>query len=86
VPVGAQRLPIDPGQRHGIEHAFAVQPEHVRDHRSGGHFDQHHVVEPDPVEGIFQRQAALDLMRLDHRHQHVAHGQRRATQGHGVAA
>ena len=85
VPVGAQGLTIDPGQRQRIEHALAIQAEQLRNHSGGGHFDQHHVVQPDPVEGILQRQHALDLVRLDHCQQHVAHGRRWAPQSLRVA-
>ncbi|MNC17041.1 hypothetical protein D3C75_649060 [compost metagenome] len=86
MPVGAQRLPIHPGQRHRIEHALAVQPEHLRDDGGGGHLDQQHVVQADPVEGVLQRQHALDLVRLDHRQQHVVHGRWWASQRSRIAA
>jgi len=50
LPVGAQRLSIHPGQRHRIEHALAVQTQHLCDDGGGGHLDQQHVIQADPVE------------------------------------
>ena len=50
-----------------------------------GDLDQHHVVEADAVEAVLQRDHALDLVRLDHRGQHVAHRQRLLARGDGVA-
>ena len=44
--------------------------------RGGGDPDQHHVIEPDAVEAVLQREHALDLVRLDHRRQHVGHRER----------
>ena len=35
-----------------------------------------HVIETDAVEAVIERQHALDLVRLDHRRQHVAHRER----------
>jgi hypothetical protein len=43
------------------------------------------VIEPDLVEGIFEREAALNFVRLDHGREHVAHGQWRLARGDGVA-
>ncbi len=54
-------------------------------HGRGGDLHQHHVVEPHPVEAVLQRDAALDLVRLDHAREHVAHGERRLARGRGVA-
>ncbi|MNI30814.1 hypothetical protein D3C73_846730 [compost metagenome] len=76
VAIRAQALAVYPGQRHGVDDFVAVQPQHLGHHRGGRHLDQHHVVQADLVEGILQRDAALDFMRLDHAGQHVTHGQR----------
>ncbi len=77
VAVSPQALPVDPGQRQRIEDLPAGQAEHLRDHSGRGYLDQHDVVETNLVEGVLQRQAALDLVGLDHRRQHRAHGERR---------
>ena len=76
VAIGPQALTIDPRQRHGVEDLLAAQAKHVRDDSGRGHLDQDDMIEADLVEGIFERQAALYLVGLDHRRQHVAHGQR----------
>jgi hypothetical protein len=34
------------------------------------------VIETDAIEAVLQRRDALDLMRLDHRGEHVAHDER----------
>ncbi len=85
VPVGAQRLPVDPGEGHRVEDFVPGQAKHLRNHGGGGHLDQHHVVQADLVEGVFQCDAALDLMGLDHAREHVLHGQRLAPGGHVIA-
>ena len=36
------------------------------------------MVEADAVEGVFEREHALDLMGLDHRDEDIAHGERGA--------
>ena len=71
--VGAQRLAVDPGLRDGIDDLVVGTAQHLGDHRGRGHLDQHHVVEADAVEAVLEREHALDLVRLDHRRQHVAH-------------
>ena len=53
----------------------------LRDDRGGGDLHQHDVVEADAVEAVLERDHALDLVRLDHRRQHVAHRQRRLAGG-----
>ncbi|KAG1430687.1 hypothetical protein G6F57_022995 [Rhizopus arrhizus] len=79
--IGAQALAVDPGQRYRVDHFIAVQSQHLRHDGGGRHLDQHDVVQPDFVEGVLQRDAALDLVRLDHAGQHVAHGQGRFAGG-----
>ena len=38
--------------------------------------DEQHVIEPDAVEAVLERQHALDLVRLDHGCEDPAHGER----------
>ena len=74
--VGTQRAAIDPGigdRRHDL---LAAATEHAGNDRGRGNAHQQHVVQTHAVEAVLQRQHALDLMRLDHRGQYVAHGQR----------
>ena len=49
----------------------------MRHHGGRGHLHQNNVIQANLVEGVLQREAALDLVRLDHRRQHGAHGERR---------
>ena len=44
------------------------------------------MVQADLVEGVFERNHALDFVRLDDGGEHRAHGERRLAGGHGVAA
>ena len=81
VPVGAQALAVDPGERHRVDDLVVRQPEHLCDHRGGRDLDQHDVIEADAVEAVLQRDHALDLVRLDHRRQHRLHRQRRLARG-----
>ncbi len=77
VPVGAQRAAVDPRVRHGIDDLFARPAEHRRDDRGRGYAHQEHVVEPDAVEAVLEREHALYFVRLDHSRQDVAHAHRR---------
>ncbi len=61
------------------------EPEQRRDHGGRGHLHQHDVVQAHLVEAVLERDAALDLVRLDHRGEDIAHGERRAARGHVVA-
>ena len=83
--IGAQRLAIDPCQRHRIQDFIAGQAEHFGDDGGRGDLHQHNVVEADLVERIFERDAALDFMRLDHAGQHVFHRQRLLAGGDRIA-
>ncbi|CNT79696.1 Uncharacterised protein [Salmonella enterica subsp. enterica serovar Bovismorbificans] len=83
--ISAQRLPIHPRQRYRVEDLIARQPQHFSDHRGRGHFHQQHMVKPDTVEGVFQRDATLNFMGFDHPAQYLFHGQRRFAGGDGVA-
>ena len=57
------------------------QAKHVRDDGGRGDLDQHDVIEPDAVEAVLERDHTLDLVRLDHRDQHVLHHERRLARG-----
>src|SRR5690606_5981686 len=50
--------------------------EETGNNRRRGDADEKHVVEPDPVEAVFQRKDALDFMRLNHGNENVADRQR----------
>ncbi len=54
--VGTQALAIDPGLGDRIDHLIAAAAQHVGHHGSTGNLHQHHVIETDPVEGVFERQ------------------------------
>lgn len=48
--------------------------QHLRDDGSAGDFDENDMVEPNTVEGVQERQATLNLMRLDHSLQDLLNG------------
>ena len=81
VAIGAQALAIDPRERERVDGLLAREAEQLADDGGGGDLDQHDVIEADLVEGVFKRDAALNLVGLDHGRQHVAHGQRRLACG-----
>ena len=74
--VGAQGAAVDPGVGQGIDYLLERPAQHLRGDGRRGDAHEQHVIEADAVERIFQREDALDFVRLDHRGQHVAHGQR----------
>ena len=76
VAVGPQRAAVDPGVGKRVEQVVARAAEQARRHGGGGDAHEQHVVQPDAVEAVFQREDALDFVRLDHGHEHVAHRQR----------
>ncbi|MNC24701.1 hypothetical protein D3C75_727660 [compost metagenome] len=82
--VGTQRLAVDEGVGQGAQHLLTVGPHQPGAHGGGGHLDQYHVVEANTVEGIFQRQHALDLVSHDHGFEHIAHQQWCFTCGHAL--
>ncbi len=82
--IGAQALTVHPGQRDRIDDLFAGQAKHACHDSGGGHFDQHNVVEADFIEAVFQREAALDFMRFDHRREHVLNRERLPADRHCV--
>ncbi len=85
VPVGAQRAAVDPRVGHGVEDVLPRPAEQPGGHRCGRDPHEQHVVQPDAVETVFQRQHALDFVRLDHGQQHVFKRQRLAALAHGLA-
>ena len=68
-------MAVDEGESDGVESLLAGEAEHLRDDGGGGDFDEEHVIEADLVEGVFQREAALDLVGFDHRGEDVAHSE-----------
>ena len=66
VAVGAQRAAVDPGVGQGIDHVLAASAEHRGRNRGRGDAHQQHVIEPDAIEAVLQRQHALDLVGLNH--------------------
>ena len=83
--IGAQRAAVDPGVRNRVDDLLACAAEHRGDDGRGGDANQDHVIEPDAVEAVLERQDALDLVRLDHRGEHVAHCERRLALHHALA-
>ena len=82
VAIGAQRLPVDPCIGDGVHDLLVRAAEHVCDDGRGRDLHQHDVIEADTVEAVLQRDDALDLVRLDHAGEHVAHDERRLAGGH----
>ena len=87
MPVRPQSAAIHPGVRHGVDDLLARAAEQRGDHRGGCDPDQQHMVEPDAIEAVLQGENALDLVRLDHSREHIAHRDRlagaREVVGHG---
>ena len=81
--VGAQALPVDEGVGHRADDFVARETEHLRHHGRRRNFDEHHVIESDAIEAVFERDDPLDLVGLDHRRQHIAHRARRFAAGDG---
>ena len=75
--IGAQRPAIDPRIRHRIDDLLACASEH--DRRNGRRCDPHqqHMIQTDSIEAVLEGRDALNLVRLDHGREHVAHGERR---------
>ena len=47
--------------------------EHGGGHGAGRDAHEQHMIQADAVKTVFQRQNALDLVRFDHRSEHVAY-------------
>jgi hypothetical protein len=76
VAIRAQRAAVDPRVRERVDDLLHRAAQHLRGDRGGRDAYEQHVIEPDAVEGVLEREHALDLVRLDHGRQHVAHRQR----------
>jgi len=83
--IGAQALAVYPGERYGGKCFLTREPQHLGDYSSRSHFYQHDMIQPDLVKRIFQGNAALDFVRLDHAGEDSAHGKRCFACGDGVA-
>ena len=77
--ISAQGLPVHPGMRDRRQHLLPVGAHEVRHNSGRCNLDQQHMIQPNAVEGVFQRQHALNFMGLDHRFQNSLHGQGRFT-------
>jgi hypothetical protein len=55
---------------------LAREAEQLADDGGARDLDEDDVIEADLVEGVFERDAALDFVRLDHGGEDVAHGER----------
>src|SRR3954471_19260222 len=70
--IGTQRSAVDPCIRYGIDDLITRAAEHRSRNGSRSNAHEQHVIEADPIEAVLQRRDALDLVRLDHRSQHIA--------------
>ncbi len=85
VPVGAQRAAVDPGVGNRVHDLPGAGAEHARHHCGRGDAHQQHVIESHAVEAVLERQHPLDLVRLDHGGEHLAHARRGLARHDGVA-
>ncbi|CAB3773046.1 hypothetical protein LMG29739_06363 [Paraburkholderia solisilvae] len=83
--VRAQRVPIDERERHRVDQLVAREADQLADHRGRRELDEQHMIEPDLVERVLERDAALNFVRLDHADQDVFHRQRLFARCDGVA-
>ena len=73
MPIGPERAAVDECVRERVDDLLARGAEQAgRDGRRGDS-NQQHVIEADAVEAVIQREHALNLVRLDHRREHVGH-------------
>ncbi len=86
VAIGAQGRAVDPGVGDGVDDLLALQPQHLCGHGGGGDAHQHDVIQAHAVEAVVDGGDALDLVRLDHGDEHIAHQQRRLALGHVAPA
>lgn len=68
-------MPVHKRVRDDVDRLFATKPEETRYDGRGRDFDEDDVIEADAVEGVEEREATLDLVRLDHALEQVAHGE-----------
>ena len=78
-------MPIDKRLRHRVDQFVAREADQLADHRRRRQLHQQYMIEPDLVEGVFERDTALNFVRLDHGDQHVFHRQRRFARCDGTA-
>jgi hypothetical protein len=79
--VRSERATVEPGVRHRVDDLLARAAEHRRHDRCARDPHQDDVVEAHLVERVLECGHALDLVRLDHPGQQVAHRQRRLALG-----
>ncbi len=84
--IRAQRRTVDPRVRQRIDDLIAAAAEQLRHDRGRRDSNEQHVIEADAVEAVLEREATLNLVRFDHRGQHVAHHERLLAGGHVRAA
>src|SRR3546814_21190212 len=63
----------------------AAKPQQLRNHCGRGDLDQYDVIQADMVEGVFQCNAALDFVCVDHRSEYGAHVKCRFADRDGAA-
>ncbi|CAG9196978.1 hypothetical protein BCAR13_120040 [Paraburkholderia caribensis] len=85
VAVSAQRVSIDKRLRHCVDQLIARQSEQLANHGCGSKLHEQHMIEADLVERVFERDAALNFVRLDHGDQDVFHRERLFAVGDGGA-
>ena len=85
VPIGAQRAAVDPGVGNRVHDLLKAGAEHARHHCGRGDAHQQHVIESHAVEAVLERQHPLDLVRLDHGGEHLAHARWGLARHDGVA-
>jgi hypothetical protein len=76
VTIGAQGAPVDPGVGERTEHLLRRTTQHDGDHSRRCHAHQQHVIEPDAIEAVLERQHTLDLVCQNHGREQIAHGVR----------
>lgn len=69
--VSAERLAIDPCLRDGIDGLVTIQSQQLGNDCSSSNLDENDVVKADAVERVFEGEAALDFVCLDHGFQDV---------------
>ena len=77
MPIGAQRAAVQEGAGERVDNLFTSAPQEAGD--DGGRSDAHeqNVIKPYAIETIFQREDALDFVRLNQGEQDLAHRERR---------
>ncbi len=78
-------MPIDKRLRYRVDQLVARQTNQLADHRGRRQLYQQHMIEPDLVERVLERDTALNFVRLDHADQHVFHRQRFLARCDGTA-